>query len=357
MKKFIFRFLVLSFTTCGCISSLYSYSLYSSSGLGEPITKVGLLKVNTPKDWVFEVRFLGEVVNVSEDTIGDSKFDFTIPYVSWELGLPKVASGELGLSAGLEELLNFNYDITSSWEKIGSDSVYREISSRGSASLLKLSSKWSVPESFLSRIGHLELLDFEFGGFIIFGSAQEAWTNNFSAGCANSYDTLEIDFNGCGIMGGLGIKIGGVEGAINYFNNSSSGVVFRDKKCEFPARIISSLNYDVTQDIKVGIGFENWAFSEPYIPLREYSLMTEFGFPSLSTRKPKFSLGGYSKEWYYNDITEKGGTFGFNIPLKSLCLLGMNIEYGERGTDSGACAGIKEKVYKIYISIRGMESF
>lgn len=312
-------------------SSVYSYSLFSSQGNGEAITAPGLLRIGIPKEWNLEIGFLGELVNISQDATKVSNFDFTIPYVNWQLPLPK----GFGLNAGLEELFNLNFDISSAGEQVGTDSIYKQIQSKGSVSMLRLSGK----KNFFS------FSTIEFGGFMTFGSAQEIWTNNFVDLEKSFYDTLQTNFSGAGLIAGIGLEAGNFEAAINYYSKTDLQKTVIDT-VELPARTIASLNYNIFQDLDIGIGFENWAFSQPHTSLNKLSILTEFG------RKPKFLLGCYNKQWYHKDITEKGGLLGINVSLKSLCKLGLNVEYGQR-----EYSNLKEEVYRFYLSINGSEDF
>lgn len=316
-------------------SNIYSYSLFSGEDIGEPNTDIRLVKVNIPKEWCFEIAFSGELVRSSylkADSVNVSNFDFTVPYLEWTLPLPK----ELGVTIGVNEIFNINYDILSPTEKIGSDSVFLNVKSRGSVSAINL-------------IGDKNFGNFATVGMgvsLLFGSVDEQWiANHIRYGTvtdtAEFYDTVSSTFSGTGIIGNIGVRIGKMELGVSYLGKSTL-----NNADKLPERVRTSLSYNIVSDFRIGFGTEDWLFVEPYKPLSKLTIIGEFG------KKTKYKAGVYKKDWYYGDIKEKGGMLGVNLPFKSMLQLGLTGEYGTR--DNGTLC---EKTYRIYLTIQGKEVF
>jgi hypothetical protein len=321
-----FLFLVLSSTR------VYSYSMFSSQGFGEPTTDIRLVKIDIPQDWTFGIDFTGELLKTYHGNANVSNFDFTVPSIEWQLPLPK----GLGIAISMNEILNLNYDILSPTGKIGSDSVFRNIKSRGSVSTVNI-------------VGGKKFDGFataEVGGFLLFGSADEEWKTNFIrynsvTDTAVFYDTLSSEFSGAGIIGNVGLKMGNLELGINYCSESNLSSLGK-----LPQRIKTSLVYSFNSDIKIGFGTEDWLFPKPYVSLSKQSIIGEYG------KKTAFRAGVYKKDWYYGDIKEQGGLLGITLPFKSMLKIGLTGEYGER--NNGV---FYEKVYKAYLTMQGREDF
>ncbi|MFA5032369.1 MAG: hypothetical protein WC614_05045 [bacterium] len=316
-------------------SNIYSYSLFSGADIGEPNTDIRLVKVNIPKEWCFEIAFSGELVRSSyleTDSVSVSNFDFTVPYIEWTLPLPK----NFGVTLGVNEIFNINYDILSPTEQIGSDSVFHNVKSRGSVSDINL-------------IGDKNLGNFATVGAgvsLLFGSVEEQWTaNHIRYGTVTDttafYYTNSATFNGAGIVGNIGLRFGKVELGASYLGKSTL-----NSSNKLPDRIRTSLSYNIISDFKIGFGTEDWLFEEPYKPLSRLAITGEVG------KKTKYKAGVYKKDWYYGNIKEKGGMFGVNLLLKSMLQLGLTGEYGIR--DNGT---LREETYRAYLTIQGKEAF
>ncbi|MDD2890008.1 MAG: hypothetical protein PHE49_05135 [bacterium] len=342
MKKhngFETRLIRLGWIICGISifmaswSNIYSYSLFSGEDIGEPNTDIRLVKVNIPKEWCFEIAFSGELARSSyleADSISVSHFDFTVPYIEWILPLPK----NFGVTIGVNEIFNINYDIISPIEQIGigSDSVFRNIKSRGSISAINL-----IGDRNFGNFATIGL-----GASFLFGSVDEQWiANHIRYGTVTDttefYDTLSSTFSGAGIMGNIGLRFGKVELGASYLGKSTL-----NNSNKLPDRIRTSLSYNVISDFKIGFGTEDWLFENPYKPLSRLAITGEVG------KKTKYKAGVYKKEWYYGNVREKGGMLGLNLSLKSMLQLGLTGEYGTR--DNGTLC---EKTYRIYLTIQG----
>lgn len=324
----LFGYCILFLVSC-FPTPLFSYSIFSGAGLGEPIYNDEFSRMfsgavsggEIPKDLTFECSFRGEFVTTKKDNLESQTFGFTFPYFKYFLPLPK----KMGVEVGLSELLNLDYEVEDSIRHLGPDSVIRSVSSKGSAN--------SFNVGFGGKVGALSLLA---GGFIVFGSGTEVWQTNFVNLSQSSYDTLQLNFEGKGGLLALGFNFGNFKFSGKYFSEANLTTATK-----LPARLNTSILFS-SNKFKIGGVIEKWFWLGNYKETTKYSLGVEWD---------KLYIGGYTTNWYYGDIKEKAGCLGVRIPFASLCNLSLNCELGQRGK----LYGLEETFYRLNLTLCGKE--
>lgn len=305
---------------------LFSYSIFSCRELGEPVfssdartrSMGGLYHFYLPKSLTIELSILQEIIN----TNGKAKnFDFRLPNFRYILPLPK----NIIIDGSISELLNLNFDIQSDWKKLGQDSLQYRIKGRGSVSLAKVCVGW-WSKFFSSEVGYS----------YIFGSSSEEWIIDFGS-ITDRYDTLILNFSGNGWTFSSNVNLWKINLNTCFFSGSN---LMLDKK--LPREIIGSIILNITENITIGSGIDYWNWDEP---MKKNSFGAEFNYRNIFYR-----CGYYNNNWYYDNIKEKVLSFGLGFPFKSLCIIDVSFEFGERSNND-----IFEKIYRACITLQGQE--
>ena len=321
-------FFTFHFSLC---TFAHSYSLFSGTGLGEPVDRPFLFEFELPEELTFESFILSEFFDVDGKS---DKFDITLPHFRYVIPLPK----NLAIDMGVDELLNLNFDIQSNiaWNDFAQDSVQRKVKGKGSASTFKI----GIGKRFKPFI-------IELGGFMVFGSAQEQWITDFMS-AEDACDTMDLTFSGVGGMGFLRWELGKINVNASYFSNSELTV-----EEELPSRFKVSAIYAPVPKIRIGAGVTKWqSTSGEFEPVLNFSVGGELDIgKSDSQIIPTLQGGFHTGNWYYDDIEEKIGFVGITIPFKSMFKMGLSFEFGKRCNSS-----FEEKIYRTGIMLQGKES-
>ncbi len=309
----------------------HSYSLFSGSGLGEPVDRPFLFEFELPKELTFESFLLAEFFDIDGKS---DKFDITLPHFRYVIPLPK----NLAIDIGVDELLNLNFDIQSNtaWNDFAQDSVQRKVKGKGSASTFKI----GLGKSFNPFI-------IELGGFMVFGSAQEKWITDFMS-ADDACDTMDLKFFGVGGMGLLRWELGKLNINASYFSNSKL-----TSEEELPYRLKVSAIYALIPRFRFGAGVTKWqAISDEFESVLNFSVGGELDIGKNDSQIiPTLKGGFYTGNWYYDDIKERIGFVGISIPFKSMLKIGLSFEFGKRWNSS-----FEEKIYRTGIMLQGKES-